>query len=77
MSQYNCDVIKTYLQQIQLREKGLFFSQSVAQRTNDTSLYTYMKTILTRKISLLVTVAMIKNWSNDVGTKLTGWVNFN
>ena len=36
----NCDVIKAYLQQIQLREKKVFFSQSVAQRTNDTALYT-------------------------------------
>ena len=35
----NCDVIKAY-QQIQLREEKVFFSQSVAERTNDTALYT-------------------------------------
>ena len=51
----HCDVIKAYLQQIQLREKKVFFFQSVAERTNDTALYTYMKTTLTRQISLFVT----------------------
>ena len=43
-------------QQQQQQEKRLF-SQSVARRTNDTALYTYMKTILTRQISLFVTIA--------------------
>ena len=51
----DCDVIKAYLQQIQLRGKKAFF-QSVAERTNDTALYSYMKTTLTRQISLFVTV---------------------
>ena len=51
----NCDVIKMYLQQIQLRGKKVLFFQSVAERTIDTALYTYMKTTLTRQISLFVT----------------------
>ena len=50
----DCDVIKAYLQQIQLRGKKVFF-QSVGERTNDTTLYTYVKTTLTRQISLFVT----------------------
>ena len=36
----NCDVIKAYLRQIQLRGKKVFFFQSVAERTNDTALHT-------------------------------------
>ena len=36
-------------------EKRSFFSQLVAERTNDTALYTNMKTTLTRQISLFVT----------------------
>ena len=44
----NCDVIKTYYSNPLARKKGLF-SQSVAERTNDTELYTNMKQSLQGK----------------------------
>ena len=64
----HCDEIKAYLQQIQLREKKVFFFQSVAERTNDTALYTYMKTTLTRQISLFVTGIVTQTSATTIKT---------
>ena len=61
----DCDVIKAYSQQLQLRGKRSFFFQSVAKRTNDTALNIYKyETIPTRQISLFVTntwMRIVKN----------------
>ena len=43
--------MKAYSQQIQLPGKKVIFFQSVAERTNDTALYTYMKLRLQSKFS--------------------------
>ena len=56
----DCDIIKAYLEQIQLGGKKVFFFQSVAERTIDTALYTYVKTTFARQISLFVTHTIIK-----------------
>ena len=58
------------------RKKGLFF-QSVAERTNDTALYTYIKTTLTRQISLFVTVIFNQTNHQKVNESLSESIVFN
>ena len=58
----------------QQQQEKRSFSQSVFERTNDTALYTSMKTVLTRQISLFVTmtkVTMDQQTSLFLGNKLS------